>query len=167
MRSTLVAVMFSGDSLGGMLAAGLGIYMLPQIGWSSMFFVATLPPLLLPAILYWLPESVGFLIRQGHIEKARHLLYRLATDAGIGAHDVLDQRDQGLWWLGRRVVPVRVGGAHPGHLGCLLMVCALGSWLTTLAAGADYSLGASLSFLLALNFGGMAGRYWLAGCVTA
>lgn len=53
-----------------------------------MFFVATLPLPLLPAILYWLPESVGFLIRQGHTEKARHLLRRLAPDAGIGGHDV-------------------------------------------------------------------------------
>ena len=40
---------------------------------------------------------------------------------------------------------------------CLLMVYALGSWLPKLMAGAGYSLGSSLSFLLALNFGGMAG----------
>ena len=32
LRSTLVAVMFSGYSLGGMLSAGLGIYMLPRFG---------------------------------------------------------------------------------------------------------------------------------------
>jgi AAHS family benzoate transporter-like MFS transporter len=40
---------------------------------------------------------------------------------------------------------------------CLLMVYALGSWLPKLMANAGYSLGSSLSFLLALNFGGMAG----------
>jgi len=40
---------------------------------------------------------------------------------------------------------------------CLLMVYALSSWLPKLMAGAGYSLGSSLSFLLALNFGGMAG----------
>jgi AAHS family benzoate transporter-like MFS transporter len=37
------------------------------------------------------------------------------------------------------------------------MVYALSSWLPKLMAGAGYSLGSSLSFLLALNFGGMAG----------
>ena len=37
------------------------------------------------------------------------------------------------------------------------MVYALGSWLPKLMANAGYSLGSSLSFLLALNFGGMAG----------
>ncbi len=30
-----------------------------------MFFVAVIPLLLLPLIVYWLPESIGFLIRQG------------------------------------------------------------------------------------------------------
>jgi len=40
---------------------------------------------------------------------------------------------------------------------CLLMVYALSSWLPKLMANAGYSLGSSLSFLLALNFGGMAG----------
>jgi AAHS family benzoate transporter-like MFS transporter len=40
---------------------------------------------------------------------------------------------------------------------CLLMVYALSSWLPKLMANAGYSLGSSLSFLLVLNFGGMAG----------
>jgi AAHS family benzoate transporter-like MFS transporter len=37
------------------------------------------------------------------------------------------------------------------------MVFALSSWLPKLMASAGYSLGSSLSFLVALNFGGMAG----------
>jgi AAHS family benzoate transporter-like MFS transporter len=40
---------------------------------------------------------------------------------------------------------------------CLLMVYALGSWLPQLMRSAGYSLGSSLSFLFALNFGGMFG----------
>ena len=74
LRSTLVAVMFSGYSLGGMLAAGVGIYMLPRFGWESMFFAAAVPLLLLPLILWKLPESVGFLVRQGRHEQARACL---------------------------------------------------------------------------------------------
>jgi AAHS family benzoate transporter-like MFS transporter len=38
-RSTLVAIMFSGYSLGGLLSAAIGIYMLPRFGWQSMFFL--------------------------------------------------------------------------------------------------------------------------------
>lgn len=47
---------------------------------------------------------------------------------------------------------------------CLLMVYALSSWLPKMMASAGYSLGSSLSFLLALNFGavfGAIGGGWL------
>jgi len=59
---------------------------------------------------------------------------------------------------------------------CLLMAYALGSWLPQLMRSAGYSLGSSLSFLLALNFGGMFGaigggrladRFGLTRVVTA
>ena len=56
-----------------MLAAGVGIYMLPAFGWQSMFFAAGIPLVLLPVILYLLPESVGFQVRQGrHGAGPRH-----------------------------------------------------------------------------------------------
>lgn len=136
--------------------------MLPRFGWNSMFFVPTVPLLLLPAILYWLPESVGFLIRQGQTEKARHLLRRLAPDADIGAHDVLEIKDAkarggSVVELFSHGLAVRTLAIWIAFFCCLLMVYALGSWLPKLMAGAGYSLGSSLSFLLALNFGGMAG----------
>ncbi len=161
-RSTLVAIMFSGYSLGGVLCAGLGIYMLPRFGWQSMFFVAALPLLLLPAILWKLPESVGFLLRQGRHERARAMLghvepgLRLDADtqlvqsgakaAGVPMLDLFkEERTLGtlMIWL--------------SFFCCLLMVYALGSWLPKLMANAGYSLGSSLSFLLVLNFGGVVG----------
>ena len=48
---------------------------------------------------------------------------------------------------------------------CLFMVYALSSWLTKLMAGAGYSLGSALTFVLTLNFGaviGAVGGGWLA-----
>ena len=48
---------------------------------------------------------------------------------------------------------------------CLFMVYALSSWLTKLMAGAGYSLGSALTFVLVLNFGAMIGAVgggWLA-----
>jgi AAHS family benzoate transporter-like MFS transporter len=162
MRSTLVALMFSGYSLGGMLSAGVGIYMLPRFGWSSMFFVATIPLLLLPLILYLLPESIGFLIRQGRTEQARLLLKRLSPETVLDADDVLrisDGKGRGasVLELFRHGLGVRTLAIWVAFFCCLLMVYALSSWLPKLMAGAGYSLGSSLSFLLALNFGGMAG----------
>ncbi|WNW10604.1 MFS transporter [Pseudomonas sp. DTU_2021_1001937_2_SI_NGA_ILE_001] len=162
MRSTLVAVMFSGYSLGGMLSAGVGIVMLPRFGWESMFFAAALPLLLLPAILYYLPESIGFLVRQGRSEEARRLLQRLDASQTLDGDEILqvsDAKGQGVAVLElfREGRMVRTLALWVAFFCCLLMVYALSSWLPKLMAGAGYSLGSSLSFLLALNFGGMFG----------
>ena len=162
LRSTLVAVMFSGYSLGGMLSAGVGIFMLPRFGWESMFFAAALPLLLLPVIFHYLPESIGFLVRRGEHDKARALLQRLDPGQSLGADVqlVINERKGGgvsVLELFRNGLAVRTLSIWVAFFCCLLMVYALSSWLPKLMANAGYSLGSSLSFLLALNFGGMAG----------
>ena len=162
LRSTLVAVMFSGYSLGGMLAAGVGIYMLPRFGWESMFFAAAIPLLLLPLILWKLPESVGFLVRQGRDVQARAVLNKVEPGLALDAADQLQMSDAkgqgvGVFELFRDGRALRTLCLWLAFFCCLLMVYALSSWLPKLMASAGYSLGSSLSFLLALNFGGMAG----------
>lgn len=162
LRSTLVAIMFSGYSVGGMLSAGVGIYLLPRFGWESMFFAAALPLLLLPVILHYLPESIGFLVRQGRSEQAKALLARLDPSCTPQADDVLEAHDHkgkgvSVLELFRGGLAVRTLSVWVAFFCCLLMVYALSSWLPKLMASAGYSLGSSLSFLLALNFGGMAG----------
>jgi len=162
LRSTLVAVMFSGYSVGGMLSAGVGIFMLPRFGWESMFFAAAVPLLLLPLILCYLPESIGFLVRQGRTEQARALLRRVDPQQEVGAADLLlmsEAKKSGapVVELFRDGRALRTLCLWVAFFCCLLMVYALSSWLPKLMANAGYSLGSSLSFLLALNFGGMAG----------
>ncbi|MBA6119249.1 aromatic acid/H+ symport family MFS transporter [Pseudomonas putida] len=162
LRSTLVALMFSGYSLGGMLSAGVGIVMLPRFGWESMFFAAAIPLLLLPVILYYLPESIGFLVRQGRTEQARTLLKRLAPGCDVMPGDQLqaaERKGEGgsVLDLFRNGLATRTLALWLAFFCCLLMVYALSAWLPKLMANAGYSLGSSLSFLLALNFGGMAG----------
>ena len=162
LRSTLVALMFSGYSLGGMCAAGLGIYLLPNFGWQVMFFAAAVPLVLLPLIVWYLPESVGFLVRKGRTEEARAMLQKVQPELELPADAQLHMQDTS----GQKtsVLDLFRGGRLLGTLSiwvaffcCLLMVYALGSWLPKLMANAGYSLGSSLSFLLALNFGGMFG----------
>jgi len=162
LRSTLVAIMFSGYSVGGMLSAGVGIFMLPRFGWESMFFAAALPLLLLPLILWFLPESIGFLVRQGRTEQARALLNRVDPQRDLRADDQLLMAEAkkggtSVIELFRDGRAVRTLCLWVAFFCCLLMVYALSSWLPKLMANAGYSLGSSLSFLLALNFGGMFG----------
>ncbi|CDZ93204.1 MFS transporter [Pseudomonas saudiphocaensis] len=162
LRSTLVAIMFSGYSLGGMFSAGLGIYMLPRFGWEAMFFAAAVPLLLLPVILWKLPESVGFLVRQGRMEEARALLKKIQPQREFAADEELELVEAKA--KSASVTELFRDGRLLGTLSiwvaffcCLLMVYALGSWLPKLMANAGYSLGSSLSFLVALNLGGMFG----------
>ncbi|GGY43283.1 MFS transporter [Pseudoduganella albidiflava] len=170
-RATLVTLMFSGYAVGGMLAALLGKGMLEAWGWQSVFLAAGVPVLLIPFVLKALPESMAFLVRQGRIAEVQEIArrlepsfvpqqgdsYALASD-GAAAGTPISQ----LFRDGRGFSTVMFWIAF---FMCLFMVYALSSWLTKLMAGAGYSLGSALTFVLVLNFGaviGAVGGGWLA-----
>jgi AAHS family benzoate transporter-like MFS transporter len=170
-RATLVTLMFSGYAVGGMLAALLGKGMIEAWGWQSVFLAAGVPVILIPFVLKSLPESMPFLVRAGRLDEVGHIARRLepsfapqqgdafalpsadrATGAPIGK---LFQDGRGfstaMFWI--------------AFFMCLFMVYALSSWLAKLMAGAGYSLGSALTFVLVLNFGaviGAVGGGWLA-----
>jgi AAHS family benzoate transporter-like MFS transporter len=162
MRSTLVGIMFSGYSVGGMLSAGAGMYLIPRFGWSSVFHVALVPLLLLPVILHQLPESVGFLLRARREEEAAAMLSRVEPSftrrAGEAFHVPTGKGKHAP------LVALFTEGRAPSTVTfwicffmCLLMVYALGSWLPKLMTKAGYGFGSSLAFLLVLNFGAIFG----------
>jgi len=168
-RSTLVAIMFSGYSAGGMLSAGLGMVLMPSWGWQSVFFVAVVPLLLLPLLVRQLPESLNFLLRQGEVERAKELLARAEPSYEPKMHDHLmlakGQSEKAtisqLFQDGRAINTLMLWVAF---FCCLLMVYALSSWLPKLMNAAGYGLNSSLAFLLVLNFGaifGAIGGGWL------
>ena len=169
-RSTLVTLMFSGYSVGGILAAILGKALLERHGWHSVFLAAGLPVVLIPFILRSMPESMPFLVRKDRTDMLQGIVARLRPD---------HQREPG----DRYVVHREAAGSGRMHhlLGegrafstimfwvaffmCLFMVYALSSWLTKLMAQAGYSLGSALTFVLVLNAGAMLGAIgggWLA-----
>ncbi len=162
LRSTLVAVMFSGYSVGGMLSAGLGMTLIPAFGWQAVFFVAAVPLLLLPITLYLLPESIGFLIKAGRTGEAIDKLARLEPSYTPQPGDEIAFPTGAT---GQASLPALFAGGRGlstvmfwvAFFMCLLMVYALGSWLPKLMNNAGYGLGSSLSFLLVLNFGAIFG----------
>ena len=170
-RSLLVAIMFSGYSVGGMASAGIGMWLIPTYGWSSVFFVAGLPLLLLPAILYILPESPGFLLKEKRDHEASHILARIDSTFIPQTGDQYDY-PTGAESAHVPLVSLFKSGRFLSTLMfwlsffmCLLMVYALSSWLPKLMNKAGYELGSSLMFLLVLNFGaiiGAVGGGWLA-----
>ncbi len=170
-RSTMVTLMFSGYSVGGMLAAVLGKGLIESYGWQSVFIAAGLPVLLIPLILKSTPESVPYLLRQGRTDELKRLAARIdpayqpqADDRFVvpGADANTSAPIRQLFQQGRALSTLMF---WLSCFMCLFMVYALSSWLTKLMASAGYSLGSALTFVLVLNFGGMVGAIgggWLA-----
>lgn len=170
-RSTMVTLMFSGYAVGGMLAALLGKGLIEAHGWQSVFLAAGVPVLLIPFILKSMPESMPFLIRQGRQAELQGILARMEPSyrAQQGDSYTLPAADRAegapigrLFQDGRGFSTIMFWIAF---FMCLFMVYALSSWLAKLMAGAGYSLGSALTFVLVLNFGaviGAVGGGWLA-----
>ncbi|MDK1491437.1 MFS transporter [Sinorhizobium sp. 7-81] len=162
LRGTMVALMFSGYSVGGMVAAGLGIGMIPQYGWKPMFFIAAVPLLMLPFILWKLPESLGFLIRQGKQEQAKRIYGKIDPSAPLRHDDKLvfsetKGASASIVELFRHQRALRTLMLWVAFFCCLLLVYLLSSWLPKVLQQAGYGEKASLLSLFSLNFGGMVG----------
>jgi len=170
-RSTMVTLMFSGYAVGGMLAALLGKGLIEAHGWQSVFLAAGLPVLLIPVILKSMPESMPFLVKSDRIDELKVIAQRLdpSYQPQAGDHFALPREDKAqtapigqLFQDGRGFSTAMFWIAF---FMCLFMVYALSSWLTKLMAGAGYTLGSALTFVLVLNFGAMLGAVgggWLA-----
>lgn len=161
-RSTLVAIMFSGYAIGGMTSALLGAWLVKDMGWQIMFLLAGIPLLLLPLIWKFLPESLTFLVKSNQSEQAKSIVSKIAPQTQVNANTQLVLNEsttieapvRALFQQGRTFSTFMFWIAF---FMCLLMVYALGSWLPKLMLQAGYSLGTSMLFLFALNIGGMVG----------
>lgn len=161
-RSTLVALMFSGYAIGGMSSALLGAWLVKDMGWQIMFLIAGIPLLLLPLIWKFLPESLAFLVKSNHHDQAKMIVTKIAPETELTSNTQLVLNEsttteapvRALFQQGRTFSTFMFWIAF---FMCLLMVYALGSWLPKLMLQAGYSLGASMLFLFALNIGGMVG----------
>ncbi len=162
-RSTLVAVMFSGYAIGGMASALLGAWLVADHGWKIMFFIAGIPFVALPIIWKFLPESLMFLTKKGETAQVAEIVKKISPEQKLNAetrfvlNDVIAGDEaplRALFQQGRMFSTLMFWVAF---FMCLLMVYALGSWLPKLMIQAGYSLGASMLFLFALNIGGMVG----------
>lgn len=162
MRSMLITIMFSGYAVGGMVAAGLGIWLIPQFGWSSVFFVGIIPVILLPIFIMLLPDSPAFLIKYGKQKTLVKVANALNPEGKYTVDDTFimpeHHKENGhftdlfkedrllstiMFWL--------------TFFCCLLMVYAMTGWLPKLMMKAGFPLGSSLTFLMVLSIGSIIG----------
>ncbi|MEH7416093.1 MFS transporter [Neobacillus drentensis] len=162
MRSMVVSIVLCGYSVGGILAPLLGILLMPNFGWQSIFWFAGLPLLLLPFIHKQLPETASYLIRKGKKEKLFSTLARLNPELKFNQNDEfveIKSKESSLpvidLFKNKRGLSTLMFWA--AFFSCLLMVYGLNTWLPKLMIEAGYGLNSSLAFLIALQGGAIIG----------
>ena len=169
-RATLITVMSSFYSVGAVLSALVGIALIPQWGWQSVFYVAVLPVLAVPLMLRYLPESAAFLEIKGRRAELDALLAKVDPDYRAGTQLLIARPDPDADKA--RLPQLFHGGQALGTLllwvgfgMCMLMSYGLNTWLPKLMANGGYPLTSSLVFLVTLNVGATVGALfggWLA-----
>jgi AAHS family 4-hydroxybenzoate transporter-like MFS transporter len=78
---TITVGFTAGAAIGGFVAAGL----MPHFGWRSVFYVGGAIPLVVGALMvFWLPESLQFLVVRGKHERVAQWLERIEPTAPAG-----------------------------------------------------------------------------------
>ncbi|AXG14752.1 MFS transporter [Intrasporangium calvum] len=157
-RSAVSTIMMSGVPIGGSAAALVGLWLLPELGWRSMYAVAFLAVVvLLPLCFVLLPESPTWLRAHGRRDEA------LAVEARYSlVHDASEHSGEehapgfrtilsGQW---RRPTVLFAAAT----VATLFAWYGLGTWLPKLmGSDARFEMGQPLHFLLALNLGAVLG----------
>ncbi|MYU22690.1 aromatic acid/H+ symport family MFS transporter [Streptomyces sp. SID8352] len=165
------SLMFSGYSVGGVLAALLALWLLPVAGFRAMFVVGVVPLfLVLPLALRMLPESIAYLTAKGRLDEAAMYARRFGVSGpgvpGAGGETAAPApaasgRAGGVLDIlrtlfgGRRLAMTLLVWAI--SIMGLLLVYGLNTWLPQFMRGAGYSMGSALTFLLVFNLGAVAG----------
>lgn len=155
------SLMFSGYSIGGVLAALTALWLLPIGGFRAMFVVGALPLIVvLPLAVKMLPESVAFLAAKGRHEDAAAQAERFGIPvpesvvSGDAARRGLLDTVKTIVGGNRLVMSLMVWAIS--IIG-LLLVYGLNTWLPQFMRNSGYSMGSALTFLLVFNIGAIVG----------
>lgn len=166
-RNLSIGILMTGHHMGGIAASTVGLVLLEDSGWRSLFWVGVVPLVVAVPLAFWLmPESPAFLVSRGKLEKARDVAWRAGFErvpgedgvfgaaarpaAGNGRWSALsDLFSQGRWALTLLFWVASFGG--------LLLVYGVSTWLPSLMENEGYNVSSSLMFQLVINIGGIAG----------
>ncbi|GAB3706062.1 MFS transporter [Mariniluteicoccus flavus] len=160
-RSMNYAIMYSGYSLGIVVAALAAYFSLKDLGWRWVVGFGAIPIVLLPILAVMVPESLEYLVHKGKTEEAKHW----AAKMGITPFRESD------WSTAREANTAAPSNNAKGVLATifsprlalgtvgfwislfcgLLLVYGLNTWLPSIMKKAGYALGSSLMFLMVFS----------------
>jgi AAHS family 4-hydroxybenzoate transporter-like MFS transporter len=163
-RTTVTAIMYLGFPLGVGIAGFAAAELIPVYGWQAMFVVGgALPLLLLPVVIFTLPESIRFLVaRGGSPARIATLLNWLTQSTQYDAADqfgIAEEKTAGftvkeLFTEGRAASTVLLWVIFFCNL---LVIYFLSAWLPTILSAAGVPIGAASRLTGALSLGGVVG----------
>jgi AAHS family benzoate transporter-like MFS transporter len=166
-RNITYTAMMASYNVGGLLAAGLAILLIPAFGWRVMFLIALVPLfVIVPLGLMYLPESISFLLAQGRRGEAEALSGRFGVPLQEVARTVEKEEEtavhggklHALKTILSRLFFLRSVAFWVASFFGLMLIYGLSTWLPGVMTEAGYSVGSALSFLLLFNVGAIIGN---------
>lgn len=159
-KAVMVAVIFSGMQVGGILASGLTLWLLKGFGWKVLYIIGGFPLLLVPLLLKFLPESAVNLYKNDHFGALRTIFSKLQPNAYLPKDVTFELNDiekssvSALFKEKRARNTILIWVVFFMNM---YMIFGVGTWLPQLMIKAGFGLNFSLLFLLTLNLGALFG----------
>ncbi|MGD7003651.1 MFS transporter [Corynebacterium halotolerans] len=161
LRSFAVCFVCSVYSIGGIIAGLLGMFLIPNFGWHSVFWVSVSFIVLAPVVWKLMPESPMFLsklpARRTEFESVISRISPETNPRAVIAVEEPKQQSAPFIEIFRRGNGSNTLLIWVVFLMTMLLSYGLNTWLPTLMASAGYSLGGGLFNLVVLNIGGFLG----------
>ena len=166
-RSFNYGVMYSGYSLGILVAALVAMALLPTLGWRWVIGLGFAPIVLIPLLAWILPESLEYLMGKGRHPEAEKLARKLGVtpfrdsdwihtpDPGAAAKPVGWKQSLAALFSGGYL---RATVFFWISLFCgMVLVYGLNTWLPSIMRSAGYDLGSALTFLVVFSLASAVG----------
>ncbi|MEX3625249.1 MFS transporter [Viridibacillus arvi] len=160
-RAAIISLIFCGYSVGAMLASFSGQVLLEKFGWQPVYWIAGLPLLILPFIVRIIPESINSLIQQKDTKGLVIILQKIEPMLPKDVQFAYVEQEKIQKSPVRDLFKNKLGlSTMMFWLSCFctfILMYSLNTWLPTLMMNAGYDLKSSLMFIVALQFGSIAG----------
>lgn len=170
-RVSIMLIVGNGFTAGAAIGGVIASWLVPAYGWKSVFYAGGILPLVIGlSMLFWLPESLQFLVQQGNAAKTRDRIGRWLKRIAPAVHMdsatefVLTEKKHPGVPLVRLFQDGRAGGTTliwVVNFLNLLNLYFLAAWLPTVAQEAGYSPSTSILVGSTLQIGGTFGALGL------
>lgn len=165
-RGAFISIAFGGFTLGSLLGGVVSAQLVPTHGWQWVFvFGGVLPLLLVPLLIYLLPESIRYLLsRRKRPDQLARIVHRIYPELEIGSMTSFTLANPpatktSVWQL---LTPERARFTALLWIiffMSLLVIYLLVNWLPTILNASGVSLRAAILIGSAMQLGALVGAY--------